>query len=233
MAKSKTTKKIFNMAYGIGAAIVIVGALFKILHWEIDLGAFKLGGGTLLAFGLITEAIIFFISAFEPVEEDYDWATVFPELAGGQPRDLLAGGSSQNINSEKALSEEDTQVRESLSEKLDEILSEAKVDANLMKSLGRSIENFAGVAKEIAPVAKITGSVHKYGDELSLAATHLESLNSLYRLQLERTENQVAAQSNIVDNITLLNDEMLSLRENISSLNNVYGGMLTAMGGNK
>lgn len=58
MAQSKSTKKLFNMAYGLGASIVILGALFKILHWELNLGAFTLGGGTLLAIGLITEAII-------------------------------------------------------------------------------------------------------------------------------------------------------------------------------
>lgn len=58
MAQSKSTKKLFNMAYGLGASIVILGALFKILHWELNIGAFTLGGGTLLAIGLITEAII-------------------------------------------------------------------------------------------------------------------------------------------------------------------------------
>ena len=52
------------MVYGLGASVVILGALFKILHWELPLGAIKLGGGTLLAIGLITEAIIFAISAF-------------------------------------------------------------------------------------------------------------------------------------------------------------------------
>lgn len=84
MAQSKSTKKLFNMAYGLGASIVILGALFKILHWELNLGAFTLGGGTLLAIGLITEAIIFAISAFEPVDDDLDWALVYPELKGGE-----------------------------------------------------------------------------------------------------------------------------------------------------
>ena len=79
MAQSKSTKKLFNMAYGLGASIVIIGALFKILHWEFGF----LNGGLLLAVGLITEAAIFAISAFEPVDEEYDWSLVYPELAGG------------------------------------------------------------------------------------------------------------------------------------------------------
>ena len=70
------------MAYGLGASIVILGALFKILHWEIG----PLNGGILLAVGLITEAIIFAISAFEPVDDDLDWSLVYPELAGGQSK---------------------------------------------------------------------------------------------------------------------------------------------------
>eukprot|EP00657_Telonema_sp_P-1_P002900 TRINITY_DN1675_c0_g1_i7.p1 TRINITY_DN1675_c0_g1~~TRINITY_DN1675_c0_g1_i7.p1 ORF type:complete len:104 (+),score=7.72 TRINITY_DN1675_c0_g1_i7:146-457(+) len=85
MAQAKSTKKLFNMAYGLGASIVIIGALFKILHWELG----PLNGGILLAIGLITEAIIFAISAFEPVDDDLDWALVYPELAGGASSCLL------------------------------------------------------------------------------------------------------------------------------------------------
>ena len=80
MAKSKTSKKIMNMVYGLGASVVIIGALFKILHWELPLGPVKVGGGTLLAIGLLTEALIFAIAAFEPIEEGLDWTRVFPEL---------------------------------------------------------------------------------------------------------------------------------------------------------
>lgn len=229
MAQSrKSTKKIFNMAYGLGASVVILGALFKILHWEIDLGAFKLGGGTLLAIGLITEAIIFAISAFEPVEEDVDWSLVFPELAGGEARQNF--GAVATVTEE---SEEDKSIKESLSEKLDGLLADAKIDADLMKSLGTSIQNFAGAAKEIAPVTNAMTSTHKYGEELSQAATHLESLNSFYKLQLERTEHQVSAQAGVVDNLNSLNEQMLSFKDNLKSLNSVYGGMLSAMGGSK
>ena len=66
------------MAYGLGASVVIIGALFKILHWEFG----PLTGGLLLAIGLITEALIFAISAFEPVDDEYDWSLVYPELNG-------------------------------------------------------------------------------------------------------------------------------------------------------
>ena len=87
-AKSKTNKKSLltpqnlNMAYGLGASIVILGALFKILHWELG----PLNGSVLLAVGLITEAVIFAISAFEKVDDGPDWSLVYPELAGGESK---------------------------------------------------------------------------------------------------------------------------------------------------
>lgn len=214
MAQSKKVKKIFNMAYGIGASVVILGALFKLLHWEI----MGIGGGALLAIGLITEAIIFFISAFEPVEEGYDWAAVFPELVGGESRGLLSKASNQ----EQAL-------KDSLSEKLDAILKQANLDVDLMKSLGNSIESFAGAAKGIAPMAQSVDATQKYANELSAAATQLEALNTAYKEQLERSKNQMVAQSSVVENISSLTKEMNELKENLASLNAVYGGMLSAM----
>ncbi len=222
MAGSKVTKTIFKYAYGIGASVVIVGALAKILHADI----MGISGSVLLAVGMGTEAVIFFMSAFEPVEEELDWSLVYPELKGGEPVSRQVQAVAQQVNpaEEKAL-------KESLSEKLDGILAEAKIDANLMRSLGKSIENFAEASKEIAPVAGTMVATHKYGEELSEAASNLESLNSLYKLQLERTERQVSAQAGIADNLDSLNQQMLSFKDNLKSLNTIYGGMLSAMGG--
>ena len=231
MAQSKSSKKIMNMVYGLGASVVILGALFKLLHWEISLGSIKLGGGVLLATGLITEAIIFAIAAFEPVEEGLHWERVFPELAGGEPRQLnFAGGAApQQLGYQN---EQETQLlRESLSEKLDNILREAHVDAELMNSLAKSIRNFEGAARNIGPAADAVASTQKYGEELTTAAVHLEALNSLYRIQLERTELQVNAQEGMVDNLNSLNAQVNSFKEHLKSLNTVYGGMRSAMGG--
>src|SRR5690606_6342306 len=150
MAQSKSTKKLFNMAYGLGASVVIIGALFKILHWEFG----PLTGGLLLAVGLITEALIFAISAFEPVDDEYDWALVYPELGGGL---------AEAQNNEKAQIKD---AEASLSAKLDELLREAGVDASLMESLGSSIRNFEGAAKSIAPTVDAMESTRKYSAEM-------------------------------------------------------------------
>jgi gliding motility-associated protein GldL len=220
MAQSKTVKKLFNMAYGIGASVVIVGALFKILHWEIPLGGgAKIGGGTLLAIGLITEALIFFVSAFEPVEDDLDWSLVYPELAGGQS------------TGKKGKKEEPQDAQGLLSKKLDEMLKEAKLDSELMSSLGESIRSFEGAAKGIAPTAEAMTSTKKYSEEMALAAAQMESLNSLYKVQVESSARQAQANEAIAENATKLQEQMAGLANNLSSLNGVYGNMLGAMKG--
>ena len=216
MAQSKSTKKLFNMAYGLGASVVIIGALFKILHWEFG----PLNGGILLAIGLITEALIFAISAFEPVDDELDWSLVYPELSGGQ--------SAGRKNEVAEIKEAET----SLSKKLDELLQEAGIDASLMESLGSSIKNFEGAAKGIAPTVDAMESTKKYSDEMVQAASQMESLNSLYKVQLESASRQASVNEEVVQNASALKEQMQSLATNLSSLNGVYGGMLTAMNRN-
>ncbi|PCI02063.1 MAG: gliding motility protein GldL [Flavobacteriaceae bacterium] len=217
MAQSRTKKKLMNIAYNIGASIVILGALFKILHWKVDIAGVIIGGGTLLAVGLIAEALIFFLSAFESVDDDLDWALVYPELAGG---------------SQKARALDVNQAEEAqglLSQKLDEMLKEAKLDANVMSSLSTSIMNFKGAAENIAPAIDSIAATNRYSEQLSLAAAQMESLNSLYKVQLESTSRQTDINDQFAGNAQKLQVQMESLTNNLASLNGVYGGMLTAM----
>jgi gliding motility-associated protein GldL len=207
MAQSRTNKKFFNMAYGLGASIVILGALFKILHWELG----PLNGGLLLAVGLITEAIIFAISAFEPVDDDLDWSLVYPELVGGKGKD------------------EPQDAEGILSKKLDEMLKGAKIDSELMTSLGDGIRNFEGAVKSMAPTTEAMNSTKKYSEEMALAAAQMESLNSLYKVQVESTSRQTEVNERVVENAEQLKAQMEHLATNLSSLNGVYGGMLSAM----
>lgn len=211
MAQSRSSKKLFNMAYGLGASIVILGALFKILHWELG----PLNGGILLAVGLITEAIIFAISAFEPVDDDLDWSLVYPELAGGM---------ASNKKKEQPKDAEGL-----LSKKLDEMLKDARIDSELMNSLSTSIRSFEGAAKGMAPTAEAMSSTKKYSEEMAMAAAQMESLNSLYKVQVESTSRQAEVQERVAENAEQLKQQMQHLATNLSSLNGVYGGMLSAM----
>jgi len=202
-----------TMAYGLGASIVIVGALFKIIHFELG----PLTGNVMLSIGLIAEAIIFAISAFESVDDELDWSLVYPELSGG-----ASMGKKEQPKDADGL----------LSKKLDGLLKEAKIDAELMTSLGDSIKNFEGAAKGISPTVDSIAATKKYGEELSLAAAQMESLNSLYKVQLDSVNRQATINEEAVENATKLKEQMQSLASNLSSLNGVYGGMLSAMNKN-
>jgi gliding motility-associated protein GldL len=208
------SKQKMNFAYGMGAAVVIIGALFKITHIEWGF----ITGNLMLTIGLVVEAAIFALSAFEPVENDLDWTLVYPELANGEAR-------KKAIKAEVPV--EDAQGL--LSKKLDAMLKEAKIDGELMSSLGNSIKNFEGAAKAISPTVDSMASTKKYSEELTLAAAQMESLNSLYKIQLQSASRNAQINEEVVENNIKLKEQMQSLTSNLSSLNNVYGGMLSAM----
>ena len=208
------SKKVMNMAYGLGAAIVIIGALFKITHLEIG----PITGNLMLTIGLVVEAAIFALSAFEPVENDLDWTLVYPELANGEARKKVA---------KVEVPTEDAQGL--LSKKLDAMLKDAKIDGELMSSLGNSIKNFESAAKAISPTVDSIASTKKYSEELTLAAAQMESLNSLYKIQLQSASRNAEINEEVAENNIKLKEQMQSLTSNLSSLNNVYGGMLSAM----
>ncbi len=206
------SKKAMNFAYGMGAAVVIIGALFKITHFELG----PLTGTLMLSIGLLTEAFIFALSAFEPVDDELDWSLVYPELAGGDGK-------------KKALKEEPLDAQGLLSQKLDAMLKDAKVDAALFTSLGASIQNFESAAKGIAPSVDSINSTKRYSEEMTMAANQMESLNGLYKMQLQSAEKHATINEAVAENNLKLKDQMQSLTSNMSSLNNVYGGMLSAM----
>ena len=210
MAQTITYKKRMNFVYGIGAAIVIIGALLKIQHWDLDLYFFKIPGGTMLTIGLVVEAIVFGVSAFDAPEEDLDWSKVYPELGkdGHQENEGVAG---------------------LLSQKLDNLLAEAKIDASLMENLGTSMKNFQGAAEGLSAASESISATNKYNEQVSMAAVQMELLNDLYKVQLENSNKQSELNSAVIENSERLKEQMESLTQNLSSLNEVYGGMLSAM----
>lgn len=208
----KIDKKVMNMAYGLGAAVVIIGALMKIIHK--DLG--PLTGSMLLTIGLVTEALIFALSAFDTPDEEVDWSIVYPILRGDKTKKAATQDNQSDIEGV-------------LSKKLDSLLKEAKIDGDLVKSLGDSIRNLNSTASEMTGSQ---GASLKYSEEMSKAATQMESINSLYKAQLESASRQAEINEESIENATKLKEQMESLASNLSSLNGVYGGMLSAMNKN-
>lgn len=224
----KSKEAIYNFIYSIGAAIVIIGALFKLTHYSIG----PLTGNVTLAIGLITEAIIFVIFAFDAPksEESYAWENVYPELldshATPNPKHSTLGFQSAEVK----------ELETSLSDKLDKMLEEAKLDVTLFDRLRTGIDKFSSSVDQINQTADLTGSTQKYSDQLTLAASHLESMNALYALQLEHGKTQseyaqkyVSDMQKSAEHSEKFNAELSGLTSNLNNLNRVYGGMLSAM----
>jgi len=211
MAQSRSYKRTMNFVYGMGAAIVIIGALFKIQHFNLNVfGLFEITGGMMLTIGLLVEAGVFAVSAFDTPEDDYSWEKVYPELA--------EDGIASELGTQGLLSQ-----------KLDNLLQEANIDSGLMEKLGTSITNFQGAAEGLSAAAESISSTNKYNEQMSLAAIKMESLNNLYQVQMESASKQSELNTAVVENTEKLKEQMESLASNLSSLNGVYGGMLSAM----
>lgn len=250
---SKKWKTFMAKVYGIGAAVVIIGALFKIQHWPM--------ASLFLIIGLSTEAVIFFLSAFEPPHEDPDWSLVYPELASGEGRDSSPGQGG------------------SLTEQLDGMLAEAKIEPELIASLGDGMRSLSSNANKLTEMTDAAVATQEYseslrgasqkvnelatsyseaseslsglkdgqaigqsaGEHLQKMTENLSSLNNMYELQLQELEKSRQLYSGMADLMTNLNDSVedtkvykqniAELAKNLESLNRVYSNMLNAMGG--
>lgn len=220
----KASKKDVNLNffYSIGAAIVILGALCKINHYSLG----PLDGSIILLIGMGMEVVVFTIFAFDKPKGEYEWEKAYPELLDGTPVVKKA---------QKVVEESDNM---SLSQKLDKMLGEAKLDVSLMERLRSGIENFGTAVGEINKTTSAAAATQQYGDQLALAANHMESLNALYQVQLESGQKQVELNKQFISEMEAsaggsqkFQQELESLTQSINSLNKVYGGMLSAMKG--
>ena len=261
--QSKKGKTFMGYLYGWGAAIVIVGAMFKIQHWPF--------AGPMLVAGLSIEAVIFFFSAFEPVHEEDDWSLVYPELRGADDH-----GASRH---------KDTGKKDAIAAELDRMLTEAKIGPELIESLGTGmkslseqaskltnitdahaatqgyVDNIKGATKSVGQLSEsylkaseaLTGLTSTnldgqvYGEQLVAVSKNLSALNAVYELQLQGANdhlkishkmyegmNQLVENlSGSVDDTKKYKDEVGRLAVNLGSLNTIYGNMLTAMNYNK
>ncbi len=201
--ESKTWKNIMKYVYGLGAAIVIMGALFKIMHWP--------GASLMLIIGLSTEAVIFVMSVLEPVHLDSDWSRVFPELADteGEGVDEVEGVGLYDLI--KAGSEEPGSKADKLADKL----GEAGIDNALIGRLKDGMSNLADNASSLGSMASATGATDQYVTSLQNASSSLDSLADQYK----ESASSIAAISGEGNNF---GPEMERLSSNIAALNSTY-----------
>ena len=203
-------KVMMHMLFQIGGAVVIVGALFKILHLSFG----PITGGVVLGLGLGTEAIIFLIGGLMLDDVREEQAEYEAHLSG-------EGGHSSSGGSE-----------EGLSSKIDSILKEAKLDVSLVNGLTKSIKNLEASAEALSPAAEAVSSSQSYSEQLSNATKQLEALNALYKSQANDANAHSTYNKQVAENAEQLKVQMESLSDNLASLNEVYKGMLTAMNKN-
>ena len=264
---SRKFKTFMGYLYGWGASVVMIGAYFKLTHIP--------GADFMLALGLGIEALIFFMSAFEPQHVEYAWDNVFVELDedwDGKTRTQFAttngGSTASNL----------TDAEDAM---LSKMLEKMNVSEDTFKKLGRGIDKLAENAGQMADITNAMAATTNYaaamdratksisdfsnayiqtnqklsdslgkldfsaldGNTIKKVASSMTSLNSIYELQLQGAEQTSAASKKLtetmnkyMDNLNAssqnagqLNQQLTQLSQRLTALNNVYGGMLSAM----
>ena len=213
LVRSKGYKNFMSKLYGWGAAVVIIGALFKINHWP--------GGTLMLIIGMGTETVIFFLSAFEPPHVEFDWTLVYPQLAGMDSPEAIASANKNELLS----SEEENNLPVSsdpLTARLDQMLEEANITPELIERLGHGMENLAESANSISGIAAAAASTDKFVNSLDSASeavnkmkTASEAVNNLTTIYEETAQALTSGDASYAD-------EMKKLASSLASVNAMY-----------
>ena len=212
---SKKGKTILGYAYAWGAAVVILGALFKIMHWK--------GASEMLIIGMGTEAVIFFVSAFEPVHMETDWSLVYPELKGSGA--------------------DPSKKPKSVTEQLDDMLGKSKVGTELIDSLGKGMTNLSDTVGKMSKLGDASVATQEFSTNVKTAAGSVSAFNNITVEAGGKISEMTKAYGGVANSIATLNAaaadaevykaELSKLTSNLKNLNSIYGGMLSAMTGNK
>lgn len=197
ITQGKNFKKFMARLYGWGASIVIIGALFKIQHWQ--------GSGFFLMLGLGTEAVIFFFSAFEPPHEDVDWSLVYPELAGMEDED---SHSKKDRKSKK----------DPIAQQLDRLMQDAKIGPELIESLGTGLRSISDSTSKLADISNASVATEDYVQNVSKASRSIGEMTNSYT----RAAQAVEQLSTSTEEVRIYKDQVVSAGKNLAALNAVY-----------
>jgi gliding motility-associated protein GldL len=196
---SPAYKKIMAKVYGIGAAVVILGALWKILHLP--------GASAMLIAGLGTEAIIFFLSAFEPPHEMPDWSLVYPELVGLEPRDRGHGGGGGS--------------------ELAALVQGGHLDVSTVEKLGEGIKKLSSTANSLSHLSEANMATEAYLQTMKSATT---SVGNLSTSQSQLGQSAEALASSYVSTAKVVADSGMKFSEELSKTGSGFIDTLKASG---
>ncbi len=246
-------EKIINVIASFGAAVVIVGALFKIVHWT--------GANEMLIVGMFTEAAIFILFGVlylqQKPEKSYEWEKVYPELVDGAPavkRSSDLSGLSQNGISPEVVENLTSSLKglTATANSLQEITKATGATQEFVQSLTSSSQSLGALNKSVSDAANSLTSIStssleaaKYATQYAKAGDQLAALNAVYENEIQEASKHLKAINGFYGNVNasaeqiastqkdaeLFKSELAKLNANIQSLNQVYGSMLTAMKG--
>ena len=200
--ESTKFKTIMKYVYGYGGAIVIIGAMFKIQHWP--------GATIMLIGGLGIEAVIFMLSAHEPLHEELDWTIAYPELALGHSGDDHSPNELPDLNNESK--------NESVVEQLDNMLAKAKIEPELIKSLGDGMKNLSDNAGKLGDISSASDATNDYVNNLKGASTKVGELSNAY----DQAANSIKEITSISSGDSNFGDQLDKVSGNLTQLNNLY-----------
>jgi hypothetical protein len=209
ITEAKWYKVMMPKLYGWGAALVILGALFKIEHYP--------GASIMLAVGLGTEAVIFFFSAFEKQHVEPDWSLVYPELA--HMEDPNHKRPAQQLDDALAKAKIDNELIESLNEGLRSFGESAR-------QLNETVTAASGISEYNSQIQEGVKNMNALN---SLYELQLQTSNQ----QMEATTMFLQNLQASVEDSKKFQEQVSSLADNLEQLNKVYANMLTAMNPNK
>ena len=209
ITQSSGWKKFMAKLYGWGAAVVIMGALFKIMHFP--------GAGIMLSVGLSVEALIFFFSAFEPLHEELDWTLVYPELAGMTDPDDLD-------------SMKDPTKHSGALERFDDLMGGlGGIDPTVIKNLNSSFDKLNTTAAGISDVSQATAVTNMYVQNVGNAAETVGAMSTAFQQTFAGLQQSASAISSTSSTISAINEssrdyanQMDGMNKSLAQLNTVY-----------
>lgn len=188
----------------VGAALVVVGALFKIMHWT--------GAGTMLTVGLLTEGFLFLLGAFQPApppEAHYDWEKVYPELAEAE-------AARAKTKQPKAIQRDDKVVEKmALMEKQ---LAEADLSGDVFKNFGQGMKSLNQTVSQMKDVSQTAAASDEYTKSLQTATKSMGDLNKAY----STTVNAMNQMANSTQDAKAYHAQVQVITKNLGALNAVY-----------
>jgi prefoldin subunit 5 len=247
---SSTFAYVKNLIIGLGASIVLIGALFKIQSWPF--------ASEMLTVGLLTEAGLFLMLGFLPPHKDYYWEQLYPGLDkhgadiaitdGGVESASGPSAADQSAALLEAMNGMKTAVSP-LENQQSQMVSELQTMSKTMKSLdifaGLDFNEVGKLTKDsgkfvtilnnaIQNVADSAEDVKVYKEELTKLNGNLNTLNSMYGgvvSAMETTKTVAESTEGIAEDMKVYKERISEMNSSLASINKVYGGMLAAMKG--